>query len=160
MAYSIDDKCIGCTICAQKCPVGAIEGSIKGMHVVDTGLCTDCGVCGSFCPVDCIYDELGRQTFKIQQGRPNAIVDSLYCSGCTRCVTVCPSGCLEMVEDPSLDDSHKGIARNARPKDCVGCRLCEVMCGSKRAIKVHWPDGDRCVHLQEKHQKAELEVSA
>ncbi len=146
MAYSITDTCIGCTICAQKCPVNAITGSAKELHAIDPGLCTDCGVCGSFCPVNCIYDEAGQQTFKIKQGRPFAAVDSMYCSGCTKCVTVCPSGCLEMVEDTSVN-AHNKIAGNVRQKDCVGCRLCEIVCGHKEAIQVHWPDGEHCTSL-------------
>ena len=51
----IDPKtCIGCTLCIQACPVDAIVGASKQMHVVLTEWCTGCDLCVPPCPVDCI----------------------------------------------------------------------------------------------------------
>lgn len=47
-------RCIGCTICIQKCPVDAIIGAPKQMHAVIAALCTGCDLCVPPCPVDCI----------------------------------------------------------------------------------------------------------
>ena len=48
--YSIiADKCKGCTLCARKCPVGAINGAVKEVHTIDTAKCIKCGVCESNC---------------------------------------------------------------------------------------------------------------
>jgi electron transport complex protein RnfB len=46
--------CIGCALCLKACPVDAIVGAAKRMHVVIDELCTGCELCLPVCPVDCI----------------------------------------------------------------------------------------------------------
>jgi electron transport complex protein RnfB len=54
VALVVEDDCIGCTKCIQACPVDAIIGASKHMHVVIEPLCTGCELCVPACPVDCI----------------------------------------------------------------------------------------------------------
>jgi len=54
VAVIIEADCIGCTKCIQACPVDAIIGGAKYMHVVVEPLCTGCELCVPACPVDCI----------------------------------------------------------------------------------------------------------
>lgn len=49
-----EPECIGCTKCIKACPVDAIIGTAKAMHVVLTDHCTGCELCIPACPVDCI----------------------------------------------------------------------------------------------------------
>lgn len=49
-----EEECIGCTKCIQACPVDAIIGASKQMHVILADECTGCGLCIPPCPVDCI----------------------------------------------------------------------------------------------------------
>ena len=42
-------KCIGCTSCSRKCPVGAINGMLKQKHSIDQSICIKCGTCLTVC---------------------------------------------------------------------------------------------------------------
>ena len=59
LSYKINpDKCKKCSLCAKKCPVGAITG-IPGKEVfkIDTAKCIKCGACVSSCHFNAV--ELG-----------------------------------------------------------------------------------------------------
>ena len=55
--FVINDNCIGCTKCARNCPVNAISGLPKQLHVIDLDLCIKCGACKKACPVGAISSE-------------------------------------------------------------------------------------------------------
>ena len=75
-----ESECIGCMKCLYACPVDAIFGANKLMHVVITDACTGCQLCVEPCPMDCIelipvetlhYDKkIARERYeaKVQRG--------------------------------------------------------------------------------------------
>ncbi len=52
--YHIRDDCVGCTICAQNCPVAAIPVSPYQVHEIDQDLCIKCDTCRDVCPEDMV----------------------------------------------------------------------------------------------------------
>jgi ferredoxin len=54
ISYSVNDNCIGCTICAQQCPVDAIAFKPHEKHEIDGELCIKCDNCFQVCPSEAI----------------------------------------------------------------------------------------------------------
>lgn len=52
--FILEEHCVGCTACARACPVGAISGERKELHVVNQETCIKCGACMEKCKFDAV----------------------------------------------------------------------------------------------------------
>ena len=50
ITYRVTDDCVGCTLCAQQCPVEAIAFTPYEKHEIDADKCTRCDTCRANCP--------------------------------------------------------------------------------------------------------------
>ena len=49
LRFGINEKCVGCTMCAKNCPASCISGERKQKHSIDQTRCIKCGVCYETC---------------------------------------------------------------------------------------------------------------
>ena len=54
ITYSVGDECIGCTRCAQHCPVEAIRFNPYVKQEIDPAKCVRCGTCALVCPTGAV----------------------------------------------------------------------------------------------------------
>ena len=57
ITYTISSDWVGCTKCAQQCPVDAIAMTPYELHVIDVTKCIRCGGCQQVCPVGAVNVE-------------------------------------------------------------------------------------------------------
>lgn len=53
----LEEFCKGCTACFRACPVKAISGEKKKLHVIDQELCIKCGACFDVCKFNAVKKE-------------------------------------------------------------------------------------------------------
>lgn len=123
-----EEKCIGCSICIEECPVNCIElGTPSPVKIGEE--CIHCGKCVQTCPVEAIShkEELfdttdGKILFirrNVQEPRCGVVVpDHATCQACGICVNKCPVDALSLDNDGIVVNSDK----------CILCGECEVIC--------------------------------
>ena len=72
---------------------------------------------------------------------PRIEIKEDWCKGCYICIDVCPRGVLEEDRATFVRGFHPVVV--ARPEDCTGCRLCELLCPDL-AIAVYQESKGKC----------------
>lgn len=114
-------KCVFCTLCAKKCPAGAITvDRNEKKWDCDDDKCTKCGLCAESCPKKSLsFEEASVQSSE----SPEIVNDTDKCVFCTLCAKKCPQ------EAITVDRNEKKWAFDKTK--CVGCGLCVESCPKK-----------------------------
>ncbi|MEA1960670.1 MAG: 4Fe-4S binding protein [Bacillota bacterium] len=138
MAHYITEECSGCTLCSKLCPVSAITGEAKAVHVINAKRCVDCGVCGRACAKGALLDASGQAVVKVpRKDWPRPVIKRELCSACAICVDACGKYALS-ISLPQKKGDLRVFALLTDEKACVGCGLCAREC-PMQAISMEVP---------------------
>lgn len=138
----IDEKCVGCGICADLCPTESIKlGPIlpisRGLLTMDKininqESCCLCGLCASACPFDALECKIEGVDIKERPEYPKwtheADIDEEVCIYCGRCEKACPPKAIYLSRFlPEVKELVRGEVELDQEK-CIQCGICEELC--------------------------------
>ncbi|NTW43373.1 MAG: 4Fe-4S binding protein, partial [Anaerolineaceae bacterium] len=86
MPHFINEHCVGCVLCVHYCPVNAISGTKRQLHIIIPTSGIDGGVCGRVCAFKAVVDAKSQLVFREKPAewvRP--FFDYSICVACNLC---------------------------------------------------------------------------
>ena len=137
---TISPECVRCNLCAEECPVNAIDNAkvTKQAKILDN--CVKCEICAQTCPVNSIKviestSDLDEDvTYKLNNIKvphrtlrmEDISVDQSKCTSCGNCAKFCPTGAIKVAEgEKAVIDTDS----------CIGCGACVNVCNDD-AVKL------------------------
>jgi len=126
MPYKISNECIGCGLCASKCPENAINGQKNSIYNIDISLCLECGTCFKSCPNGAIINPQGNRSLKKRKKKlkKRASIDSELCACCKNCYLNCPKDAISIIKNGFFSIGFCKVSIN----QCIGCGTCTNYC--------------------------------
>ncbi len=159
------EKCVGCQLCQEICPVSAIEygpipqiatGEIEAPYIlIDLDKCIFCGLCAVVCPTHALLFAFNKKQIDLLNDYPKIsgrIEINDECIPCKLCDLVCPTKAFKLELEVEKKENLVTYEEEIPPEKvegaiiidkekCTYCGLCEELC---EAIKITWvePSGE------------------
>lgn len=107
--------CLGLGTCISACKFGALFLNEAGVAQVDPAKCIGCGLCAKKCPRSLITMVLPENTISVrcnnrQPGAAARSICTVSCIACSLCVKNCPADAIHVIDNCAFIDQAKCMA--------------------------------------------------